>query len=66
MNESWEWFLNSQIINEILKVKGNKISECTDSWTQLKIHKKITQLKIAGFNKDWDKMQKWNKVILLK
>ena len=23
MNESWEWFLNSQLINVILKVKEN-------------------------------------------
>lgn len=54
MNESWEWFLNSQLINVILKVKENNtrrenvILIYEPNW---KFIEKSMELKIADFNK---------------
>lgn len=51
MNESWEWFLNSQLINVILKVKENntKTEWNSELWTKLKVYEKNMELKNYEF-----------------
>lgn len=50
MNVSWEWFLSSQLIHEILKGKEKIMKTVIDSWAILKFYEINVELKGEGFN----------------